>query len=510
MKIMYFLSHPGGVGGATKVVVKYAKIIQSLGHDVLMVIQDNCEGKHDVSLDDLCEGLCLPSIDIVYDIATCPEEVDVVSCLDSYERIKRIIMDYSPDFIHYVQINPTVEIVSRELRIPHLMSIFPISEDSFYPNWMNVFSQHICVDSEFYGLRWAEGTKAEVRIIRPPYERSNIINDCCKRKPFPHFLCIGWIVPYKRQLEVLKMLRAEKENGREIFVTFLGYGEESYLRECKSFVVDEKLEENVDFAGFTNHVDDFICNSDALIHASRIESFPGVIVEAMANRVPVITTPAGGITELIKNDKTGFVADGYSFENLAIATERFFTAKEENRLEDITSRAYDIYINNCSFSCVGNKMMNYYEDIISDQNNINEEQEVLLQKIKDVAASFPVENLSSMSKKKVWYLYYLQEIIQNSNIRDLFIWGAGKNGKIALEWAKLLGLTVEGFFDINKTGDFEGYPIEYPSDESIKEKNVILISIGNMEIGKQIKDRLDALGKVRNRDYFFMVNNPFF
>ena len=62
------------------------------------------------------------------------------------------------------------------------------------------------------------------------------------------------------------------------------------------------------FLGNSNEIDKILCYSDLFLLPSEKESFGLSALEAMANGVPVISSNAGGITEVNINNKTGFVS----------------------------------------------------------------------------------------------------------------------------------------------------------------------------------------------------------
>jgi glycosyltransferase involved in cell wall biosynthesis len=55
---------------------------------------------------------------------------------------------------------------------------------------------------------------------------------------------------------------------------------------------------------------------------SRWENFPYSCIEAMASGLPVIVTPNGGMTEMVKDGQTGWIADGADARSLAVALRR--------------------------------------------------------------------------------------------------------------------------------------------------------------------------------------------
>jgi glycosyltransferase involved in cell wall biosynthesis len=59
---------------------------------------------------------------------------------------------------------------------------------------------------------------------------------------------------------------------------------------------------------FTGHRDDvmeLLDAADILLHPSRIDAFPGSVVEALAARVPVVASAVGGIPEIIADGVGG-------------------------------------------------------------------------------------------------------------------------------------------------------------------------------------------------------------
>ena len=56
---------------------------------------------------------------------------------------------------------------------------------------------------------------------------------------------------------------------------------------------------------------------DIYINASRVDNFPGAIVEAACSGLPIVTTRAGGISEMIRHRENGLLCDVGDAESLA-------------------------------------------------------------------------------------------------------------------------------------------------------------------------------------------------
>ncbi len=69
------------------------------------------------------------------------------------------------------------------------------------------------------------------------------------------------------------------------------------------------IAKQVIFLGNSNEIDKILCFSDLFLLPSESESFGLAALEAMVNRVPVISSNAGGIPEVNINGVTGFLSD---------------------------------------------------------------------------------------------------------------------------------------------------------------------------------------------------------
>jgi glycosyltransferase involved in cell wall biosynthesis len=67
------------------------------------------------------------------------------------------------------------------------------------------------------------------------------------------------------------------------------------------------LPDHLQFLGECDHVPALLAQSRLLVSCSEYEGFPNVILEAMAARLPVLTTPTGDASRIVKDGATGFV-----------------------------------------------------------------------------------------------------------------------------------------------------------------------------------------------------------
>ena len=112
--------------------------------------------------------------------------------------------------------------------------------------------------------------------------------------------------PLKRIIDVLKIFEkiSQKINSKLIMV-----GDGPDKKKAKDFLRKNDLKNKVVFLGKTNEIDEILCSSDLFLLPSEKESFGLAALEAMALKVPVISSNVGGLKELNINGNSGYTSD---------------------------------------------------------------------------------------------------------------------------------------------------------------------------------------------------------
>ena len=181
-----------------------------------------------------------------------------------------------------------------------------------------------------------------------------------------HILSSGVLCERKNQLECIQFVLRCRENGYAVKLTIIGNDQGLYGSQCKKYVEENGLQDIVQFRGFVSNVEDYYADADLFILASRVESYPGVIVESMANRIPVISTPIAGVPELLRDGENGFLTDGYTAENIYDAFLRYLRYLQLNRIDSLVENAYRTYLQHHTFQKVGEELERYYRVIMDD------------------------------------------------------------------------------------------------------------------------------------------------
>ncbi len=99
------------------------------------------------------------------------------------------------------------------------------------------------------------------------------------------------------------------------------------------------ISEKVIFLGNSHEIDRILCFSDLFLLPSKSESFGLAALEAMINRVAIISSNTGGIPEVNQHGVTGFLSDVGDVEDMANNAIKIL--EDEKRLEEFKQNAYN-------------------------------------------------------------------------------------------------------------------------------------------------------------------------
>lgn len=121
---------------------------------------------------------------------------------------------------------------------------------------------------------------------------------------------VGRLVDTKNPQAVLLAASILKSRLKHLRVIFVGEGplEETLRGQSTSLGLDAEVE----FKGYVGHSGELwkeYKEADVLVLPSYSEGLPLVIIEAMSMGLPVIATDVGGVSELVINNKTGFLLE---------------------------------------------------------------------------------------------------------------------------------------------------------------------------------------------------------
>lgn len=139
------------------------------------------------------------------------------------------------------------------------------------------------------------------------------------------FICIGSLLKNKNQILVVRAFEKAFKNNSGVSLKIVGEGPE--YNNIKEYILQNDLK-NIIMTGHASRtqVKEYISNSNCLVSGSNYETFSVVLIEALAQGRPIISTDCGGPRDIV-NEKNGFLVPINNVESMASAFELVYTTK---------------------------------------------------------------------------------------------------------------------------------------------------------------------------------------
>lgn len=363
--IAYFF-HEGLLGGATLHLMQHALILKMYGFSPVLCFMENASVDEEVLK--FAEDHEMPVEFLEYSCYVFAKKV-TKDDLKYIPALKDWMLAKGIKFIHCVTYMPAVALAAYELSIPALATLHKYYEASYNAAFISHGEERLISAVHSSSLRYADEWQAVLGApafcIRAPIVDSYFgeYQMKCTRtvSGIPTLLVSGTIQPRKGQLNAIKAVAKLKEKGIAVKLVLLGYDDllPDYVDECRITIKRFNLEDQVSIPGFSPSPKVYYDNADFLLCSSDEESMPQSILKGMASGMRVITTPVGGVKELVVDGFSGIVSHGCEAEDLEEAILRAIRTSEEH-WQAMLKNAHLAARMSCSQEVVTNKLLGLY------------------------------------------------------------------------------------------------------------------------------------------------------
>ncbi|MDH5395246.1 MAG: glycosyltransferase family 4 protein [Gammaproteobacteria bacterium] len=162
----------------------------------------------------------------------------------------------------------------------------------------------------YYGVPAANGTK---EICTEFLESKNINPDVFRLAIF------GRIEKGKGQHLVVDAVKNLIKQGKDIQLALIGHiMDENYFKGLEDEISKNKLDKNISYLGFHNNPTSIMSCFNAVVLATKCETFGLVLPEAMRAGAAVIGSACGGVPEIIEHEKTGLLFESENVDDLTL------------------------------------------------------------------------------------------------------------------------------------------------------------------------------------------------
>ena len=141
-------------------------------------------------------------------------------------------------------------------------------------------------------------------------------------------------------------------------------GEGNYMDLSKKLCKELDVNNNVTFFGWKekHEIQKIMSNCDLCVLPSRIESFGLTIAEAMAAGIPVISTKAGAIPEIMKDGETGVLVPSEDIEAFRKAI--IYALENRDKMQNRAKAAQEKAKKDFSWDSAAKKHIEIYKSLL--------------------------------------------------------------------------------------------------------------------------------------------------
>lgn len=167
-----------------------------------------------------------------------------------------------------------------------------------------------------------------------------------------------------KDITMLPKIANEIVNNQKVKnVHFLQIGRSTkFTSEFLELIEKYELKNNFTYLNFLENASHYLSEFDIYLMTSKSEGIPLTLHEAFAKEIPVVTTTAGGISELIKHRENGFSAEIGDY--MALANLCVEILDNKNVSKALTSNALQTLKSDFDPKVMASKTLDIYKEVI--------------------------------------------------------------------------------------------------------------------------------------------------
>ncbi|MEO8086917.1 MAG: glycosyltransferase family 4 protein [Bacteroidota bacterium] len=169
---------------------------------------------------------------------------------------------------------------------------------------------------------------------------------------------IAALAPHKDYFTFLDTIEILSQKTKAKYIIA---GEGPLREQIESRISELKLQQTVFVLGFRYDLENVFADLDVLLYTSKEEGLGSTLLDAMAYGIPIVTTEAGGIPEIVKNEFNGLTAPVGDSARLA---EQVIRMIQENSLREKLITNAGTFVKKFSKEEMAKKTLEVYNGIL--------------------------------------------------------------------------------------------------------------------------------------------------
>jgi len=207
------------------------------------------------------------------------------------------------------------------------------------------------------------GTKKSIYVIHVGID----INKSKESKTVPfQFISIGRLTFFKNLEVAIKSIKILKQSYPKVKLIIVGEGPHKKILEM--LVTDLNLQDNIEFKGRVNHEEKntLLSISQALVFPSLCEGFGIVVLEGFASKKPVLVPDVPPLSDMIDDEKTGFVLSAKDESEWAKGMEKVI--KDPQKASKMGCAGREVLEKKYNIQIMLEKILKMYNDCVKNNN----------------------------------------------------------------------------------------------------------------------------------------------
>lgn len=181
---------------------------------------------------------------------------------------------------------------------------------------------------------------------------------------------VAALAPHKDYETFIKTARKVVDSGKNVH--FFAIGEGPSRRDVEQWICKYDMTEHMTLTGFRENVLELLSSLDVFLITSETEGLGTSILDSLACGVPVVATRAGGIIEIIEDEKNGLLADVKDHDHLASQVIRMI--EEDGLSERLVETGHET-VKKFTRQEMASKTLEIYSEILSSDSSDREDLE---------------------------------------------------------------------------------------------------------------------------------------
>ncbi|QJR80619.1 glycosyltransferase family 4 protein [Alteromonas pelagimontana] len=228
----------------------------------------------------------------------------------------------------------------------------------------------------------SHGVQEVVKNHCPENISQHIIPFCVQEKEFTHSPNRNWLnkkynIPAHHQVIASFAQLSPRKGQADIIVsmpdilaenpdiTCLLFGRGRQKENYQTLIDRYQLNDHVKLCGFTKHVNRILPNIDVVLHPVYAEGLGVTVLQAAVCKRPIITTPVGGIPDIIEHEKSGLMIMPGDFGQLKDAVLRLL--QDKALAEKVGNHAYQHVTRSFTPEAMAKKYASLYQSLFTQE-----------------------------------------------------------------------------------------------------------------------------------------------